>query len=531
MPADTHHRASNLKSLFENALGRYADRAAVRIDGTEVTYRDLDERANAVAHALVDRGVESEDRVGLMTGNRLEYLIADLAIVKAGAVKVPLNDMLTADEFEYMLADSRAETVVCGPSFIEMLHEIRSSLDNLEHPIAIRNRAARDLPDGFEAFEALDGRTAAPPDGTPAPRDVGGHYYTGGTTGKPKGAIHTQEGLAMAMYAHSIELGITGDDTMLLMTPLPHSAGAFLWAGLLTGATAVIHDGFEPSQALEGIDTHDVTWTFMVPTMIYRLLDHPELDAYKTDSLETLAYGAAPMTPARLEEGLETFGAIFLQFYGQTEVPNVITTLGKAEHQIAIDANHEGRLSSAGQPTLMAAVDIVDIETREPVSPGEEGEIAVTAPYAMREYFERPEKTAETIEDGWVLTGDVGMLDEDGYVYLLDRESDVIITGGMNVYSTKVEEVVAQHPGVAEVAVIGVPDDKWGEAVHAVVVPAEDGTLTEDELVAFAEERLADYKQPKSIEFVAEIPKTPYGKHDKVALRDRHWEDQGRNIA
>jgi fatty-acyl-CoA synthase len=520
--------ARSVKALFDTSLRRYADRIAVSVDGTDVTYGELDERANAVAKGLVNRGVEPEDRVGILTSNCLEYVLADLALVKAGAAKVPLNDMLTPDEFEYILDDAGVETVVCGPAFVDTVDDLRSSLDALETVIAIDSD--RPLPDGFEPFADLDGFADTPPEVSPAPDAVAGHYYTGGTTGKPKGVIHTQEGLAMAMYSHIIEIGISGDDTMLLMTPLPHSAGAFLWAGLLTGAHAIVHDGFEPTRALENIETHDVTWTFMVPTMIYRLLDHEELQSTETDSLSTLAYGAAPMTPARLREGLDVFGPIFLQFYGQTEVPNVITTLGKAEHRLAIENGDEHRLSSAGQPCLMSDVRIADPETGDPVEPGNEGEILATAPYAMTEYFERPEKTAETLVDGWVRTGDIGRIDEDGYVYLLDRASNMIITGGMNVYSTEVEEVLDEHPEIQQVAVIGTPDDEWGELVTAIVVPHDDADVTDADIMTFADDRLADYKRPKRVEFIDDIPKTPYGKMDKKALRDPYWQDAERDI-
>lgn len=523
-----NRHARTLKPLFETSLQKYADRTAVRLGEEVLTYRDLDERANAVAHGLVERGVKPQNRVALLMSNSLEYVVADLAIIKAGAAKLPLNDMLTPDEFEYMLADSRAGTVICGPDFVDTLADLDESLEHLGTRIGVRDGAS--LPDGFEAWDAIDGEETTPPDVVPEPGYISGHFYTGGTTGKPKGVLHTQDSMVMNQFAHIAELGVTGDETMLLMTPLPHSAGVFLWAGLLTGATAVIHPGFDPDVALDAIETHDVTWTFMVPTMIYRVLDHPELDDRDVTSLESLIYGAAPMTAARLREGLDELGAVFQQFYGQTEVPNLITTLGKTEHRQAVEQKHEEWLSSAGQPCLMADVKIVDPETGEDLPIGEEGEILATAPYVMEEYFQRPDATAETVTDSWVLTGDVGRIDERGYVYLLDRKSDMIITGGMNVYSTNVEAVLDEHPEVKEVAVIGVPDDDWGEAVMAVVVPHDEDAVTAADIQAFADERLADYKRPKQVEFVEEIPKTPYGKMDKNALREPYWEEQERAI-
>jgi fatty-acyl-CoA synthase len=508
------------------SLDRFADRVAVSVDGREYTYRELDERSNAVANALVARGVEPGDRVALMMSNCLGYVVADLALLKAGAVKLPLNDMLTENEFEYMLRDSGAGTVIAGPEFTETLASLVDAVDTVERGFVIDSDSDR-----FESLADLEaeGDSTTAPDVTVRPEDPSGHFYTGGTTGDPKGVVHSHDNFLQNMYAHITELDLTGSDTLLLMTPLPHSAGAFLWAALLVGAKSVIRPGFDPGQALADIEEHDVTWTFLVPTMIYTVLDHPDLESTNTSSLETLVYGAAPMTPARLREGLEEFGTVFTQFYGQTEVPNVITVLGKEEHRIAIEDDEEQRLGSAGQPALMADVKIVDTETGERQPPGSEGEIMATAPYVMDEYWELPEKTAETVEDGWVHTGDVGKRDEDGYVYLLDRKSNMIISGGMNVYSTDVEDVLVTHEGVSQVAVIGVPDEKWGEAVTAIVVP-DDDSVTAEAIHAFADEELADYKRPKHVEFRDELPQTPYGKIDKKALREPFWEDSDRDI-
>lgn len=534
MPLVPHNQSSayTLKGCFETSLARNSERTALHFKetGHTLTYAALDEQSNAVAHALIDRGVTPGDRVAMMMSNCVEYVVADLAIIKAGAVKVPLNDMLTPEEFEYMLSDSGAATVIAGPEFTDTLNDLQASLPELKHCIGIERGQV--IPEEFTQFTTLiaNGESETTPAVDIAPSDPVAHYYTGGTTGKPKGVVHSHRNMSMNTYAHSIELGITGDDRLLLMTPLPHSAGLFLWGGLLTGATMVVHDGFAPEDALRTIETRSITWTFMVPTMIYRLLDHPDLDSFDTSTLETLAYGAAPMTATRIKEGLNAFGSIFLQFYGQTEIPNLITTFGKQEHKQAVKSGATKRLESAGQSSLMADVKIIDYDSGDEVPPGDVGEILATAPYAMDEYFEQPEKTTETLDDGWVRTGDIGRIDENGYLYLLDRDSDVIITGGMNVYSTEVEEVLDRHSDIKEVAVIGIPDPDWGEAIHAVIIP-HTARLTDADIMAFADEHLADYKKPKSVEFVDKIPTTPYGKQDKVALRDRHWEDEIRDIA
>lgn len=523
--SDATGSPTTLTDALNQSLDRFADQVAVTVEDSEYTYGELDERSNAVANALVDRGVEPGDRVALMMSNCLGYVIADLALLKAGAVKLPLNDMLTENEFEYMLSDSGTETVIAGPKFTDTLASLDASVDTLNRGVVIDSESEQ-----FDTLADLEseGDSTEPPSVSISPESPVGHFYTGGTTGDPKGVIHSHDNFLQNMYAHITELDLTGDDTLLLMTPLPHSAGLFLWAAMLLGAKSVIRPGFDPEQALRDIEEHEVTWSFLVPTMIYTLLDDPALAETDTSSLETVIYGAAPMTPARLREGLAEFGPVFTQFYGQTEVPNLITVLGKKEHRIAVEEGQEQRLGSAGQPTLMADVKIVDTETGERQPTGREGEILASAPFVMDEYWNLPEKTAETIEDGWVHTGDIGKRDEDGYVYLLDRKSNMIISGGMNIYSTDVEDVLATHPDVAQVAVIGVPDEKWGEAVTAIIVP--DGEVTAADIHDFADDELGDYKRPKHVEFRDELPKTPYGKIDKKALREPYWDDSDRSI-
>lgn len=317
---------------------------------------------------------------------------------------------------------------------------------------------------------------------------------------------------------------------MLLMTPLPHSAGYALQAGMLRGAHVTVTQGFDPGQFLELVEQRGITWSWMVPTMIYRVLDHERLDDADTSSLATLVYGAAPITRDRLEEGLDAFGEVFLQLYGQSEVTNVGTTLPKRDHA---DGMGE-KLESCGQPATLVDVRIADHDDKADTTPlptGDVGDILLQAPYGMVGYHDRSEKTNRTVVDGWIRTGDIDRKDEDGYVYILDRDGDVVVTGGMNVYSTTVKDALGEHPSVGAVAVIGVPYDDWGEAVHAVVVPGEGATLTEADVSSFAADRLAGYKRPKSVEFRDELPTTPYGKVDKRSLREPYWEDHSRDVA
>ncbi|WP_458187959.1 AMP-binding protein [Haladaptatus sp. NG-WS-4] len=529
-----------LPALFGRALRKYADRAAVvgPAEGRSgrasrlLSYADLDARSSALANALVDMGVEPEDRVAVLLANRTEYPVVDLAIVKAGAARLPLNPMLSQAEVHHVLADSGAGTVVCDAEHAETVAAVVDS-SSVSPEVILVGDSDRDVPMPSTGFRRYDRLVAEGDDAAPvvnvSPDAVAGHFYTGGTTGKPKGVLYSQGGLALNLYAHLAELGFDGDDTGLVVTPLSHSGGTFLWANLLAGGTTVVQREFDVERTLDAIENRGVTWTFMVPTMVYRLLDHGVGD-HDLSSLDRIVYGAAPMRPDRLREGLDALGPVFVQFYGQTEVPNLITTMGRHEHVVAAEDGHTERLQSAGQPCLLTDVRIVDPDTDETLPRGEPGEVTVSAPYAFEGYHKREDETARTLRDGWVHTGDIGRIDEHGYLYLLDRKQDVIISGGMNVYSQEVEDVLGEHPLVQDVIVFGVPDDEWGEAVYAVVVPIDTGAVTERELVEHVGDHLAAYKKPKIVEFATDLPTTAVGKLDKNAARRRFWANDDRNV-
>jgi fatty-acyl-CoA synthase/long-chain acyl-CoA synthetase len=336
--------------------------------------------------------------------------------------------------------------------------------------------------------------------------------YTGGTTGRPKGILHSAGSLGTNLLAHVLSGQIRYGEKMLLCTPLPHSAGFFLQAGLLQGATFHLAARFDPAEFLRHVEEHAISWTFMVPTMIYRLLDALRDHEWDTRSLETIVYGAAPISRARIEEALRRFGPVFLQLFGQSECPNFATTLSKEDH---LDPD---LLASCGQPCPGVEVRIGDGEGRA-LPTGEIGEVLLRAPYTLREYHAAPELTAQAFVADWLRTGDVGYQTETGHVFLVDRKKDMIITGGMNVYSSEVEQILHEHPRVDAAAVVGVPDPDWGEAVHAFLV--SDQGLRDAELIEFCRSRLAKYKVPKALTRIEELPTTPYGKIDKKALRAR----------
>lgn len=504
-----------LKTLYDGALTKFSDRIAVQAQGKSVTYATLRTNSYRIANSLIRQGVRPNVRVGLLMSNQVEYVMADQGVIQAGAAKVPLNDMLGEKEITYILGDSGAKVLIVGPNFFEVIARNRHQLPELETIVGIAAR--NECPQDFVPWEdfVANGEESRP-DVDVGPSDLALILYTGGTTGLPKGVMHTQRNISLNMLSHVIELNLQDDECLLLSSPLPHSAGFLLLAGLLKGASHYVERKFDPEMVVRRIVQDRVTITFMVPTMIYRVLDWVGAQSFDFGSLRSIVYGAAPITVDRLRQGLEVFGSVFTQLYGQSEAPNYITRLRREDHRV--DGKHSDRLLSCGQPVAMARVRIVD-DRGESVPIGETGEIIAQTPYNMLGYHGLNEKTAETLVDGWLHTGDLGRQDEDGYVYLLDRKKDMIISGGMNVYTTEVENAVQSCQGVSAVAVVGLPDADWGEAVSAFVVPEKGVRLGEEDVVNHCRGLLSKYKVPKRIHFVDALPATAYGKVDKKALR------------
>lgn len=504
-----------LNRLFRNILQRYRARTALVYDGRAITYGELAQGACRVAQALRRCGAGPDAPVALMASNCPEYVIADLGVILAGAVKVPLNDMLAPSDIAYILADSRARIAIAGENFFKAVTAARDGSPDLETVVGLA--PAGDCPEGFIDWASFQGgETEADPEVAVTPDHMAMIGYTGGTTGRSKGVIHTQRTLTLDLLAHFTEFSMRGSDRLLLTSPLPHSAGFILLAGLLAGATHLIEPRFDAQMVLERMARDRVSFLFMVPTMIYRVLDAAARGGGDFSSLRTILYGAAPITVDRLKQGLDAFGPVFEQLYGQMEAPDVLTRLSKSDHDTSPGVAH--RLGSCGQAALMAEVRITDDDGRV-LAPGEPGEIRARAPFVMTGYLRRPEETARALRDGWLCTGDVGAMDEDGFIYLLDRKKDMIISGGMNVYTTEVENVVQACPGVDQVAVLGLADADWGEAVTAVVIADRAQGCDEQSVLAYCRGRLASYKRPKSVRFVDALPLTPYGKLDKKALR------------
>lgn len=503
---------------YRHSFAIHAERTAIRLGGTELSYADIDAWSAAVAAQFAEAGLRAGDAIALYLRNCAEFIVADVAVARLGAVKIPINFMLPLDTVEYILKHAGAKALVAGADLPTGGVAVPSLVFESDASSGATPRS------GAEALAGLGMAAAAPDGGCEDPSAPAAIYFTGGTTGRPKGVLHTQRSTVALHYAQMLEAEITDTDRLLLMTPLAHAAGLFAQTALIRGATVVLSDRFDADATLDLFAAERITWTFLVPTMIYRLLDSiSRRDGYRS-SLRTIVYGAAPIAPGRLTEALDRFGPIFVQLYGQTESPNWGTRLTKSDH----DPARAHLLTSCGRASIMADVKVVDENGRE-LTAGAIGEICLRTPYLLREYIGDPEATRAKFLDGWIRTGDIGVLDTHGYVYLKDRKTDMVITGGMNVYCREVEDVISGHPGVRAVAVVGIPHPDWGESVHACVVRA-DGELTGDALLAWSRDKLAAYARPKSVEFVDRLPETPFGKIDKKQLRAGYWQGHDRGI-
>jgi long-chain acyl-CoA synthetase len=500
----------NLGRFLTAAAARHPDRTAITFEARRLSYGEMNQRVDALAHGLTRLGLDSGDRVVLWLRNGPEYIETFFACWKRGLVAVPVNARLTPADVAFHAEDSQAAAMVHSAEFAEGATAV---------PVAHRIGAGR-VGAGHLAYEDLVAENLGSPDQV---RDVPDDapawlFYTSGTTGRPKGAVLTHANLSFVTVSWCADLHcLQPEDVVLHCAPLSHGAGFHALVAVARGAENVVHARFDPTAVFDAIARHRVNAVWLVPTQIRMLLDDGGLRGADLSSLRRIIYGGSPMYLDDLKEALERVGPVFCQLYGQGESPMTITWLRPEEHR-AQRADQEV-LTSAGTVRTGMEVRIADQEDRE-VPVGEVGEIQVRGPAVMAGYWGRADASAEALKGGWLHTGDLGRRDERGFVYLLDRLKDLIITGGTNVYAREVEDVLLECPGVHEAAVFGVPHPLWGEAVTAVVVGASD--LSGADVVAFCRERLADYKRPKQIHLADEIPKNAYGKVLKRQLREAY---------
>jgi len=506
-----------LSDVLRRAGHKFPSRRAIVTADRTVTYAELRDDANRVGNALREVAARG-DRIAILAENIPEYVVCYYGVPAAGMALTFLNYRLHPREWVWILNNAGASGLIVQAKFYDTLEPHLADLESVERfwivPDEAGTRGGRPTFDDLLAAGAVE----EPPRDV-HPDDTAWLIYTSGTTGFPKGAMLTHTSILEAVKATMVEAEPVDDDRSLLAFPLCHVAGYGVPAMNLRGGTIVVPTAFEPESWMAMVDEHQITSTALAPTMLQMILQHPRIDDYSLRSLRSIGYGAAAMPVEVLRRAIERFGPIVASGFGMTELSGNVLTFKKDAHVRAVNGE-EHLLASCGVPMALADVMVVDDDFVE-CPPGQIGEIVVRGDQVLKGYFGNPEATAAAFCGEWFKTGDMARRDEEGFFYIVDRKKDMIITGGENVYSREVEEALYLHPGVAEAAVIGLPDETWGENVTAVIVPRAGATITEAEIIETVRDRLAGYKKPKAVHFIDEMPKTVSGKILKRDLRER----------
>lgn len=501
----------------------HSDKVVLVHDTIRLTARQIDQRVERLASALLHLGLQPGDRVAVMMRNNHRYIELPFVAGRAGLILVPVNALLMEQEVQRILNDCGARAVITMELQLDMIEAIQSQLPHLAIRIGIEAQRQ-----GWLDYDALleNDLPPAPPalQNENAPALL---IYTSGTTGEPKGVMITHRSLLSNCTNFILETPIPSDAVYLAVSPFHHVSLLAHLSWFVRGCRVVVAP-FHADTVAQLIEIEKVTDTLLVPTPIRALLDALDRHPRDLSSLRTLVYMGAPMPEVLLRRGLARLGPVFIQMYGSTESSTPCTVLRQSDHQLDGPPEAQRRLISCGRETTRVEVRVID-PAGNPVAPGEVGEIIVRADTVTPGYWDKPEVTAETIREGWLYTGDLARIDRAGYIYIVDRRKDMIISGGVNIYPREVEEVLYTHPAVQEVAVIGIPDEKWGEAVHAVIVTKPDLLASEGEFDTFCVEKLG-FKRPKSYAFWPELPKNAAGKLDKRSIRTRYWVGRERQV-
>lgn len=517
----SHQRRATYSQTLVEALNGFPDHMALVDETGQLTYRELSQRISRTTQALLDLGLRPGDGLAQLSPNSMDAAITQLSAYALGLRYTPLHPLGALEDHAYILDDAAVKAFVFDPRHFEAVAmELTRRCPGL--PIVLSHGPASfstDLNSTASRFEPTSLSAHGGPD------DIVNILYTGGTSGRPKGVTLSSWSMVMNVLLTLAGWEWPDEIRFLCSTPITHATGCMLIPILSRGGTLVLQQGFNVDTFLDAVERHAVTTTFLVPTMIYALTARQKTRRADTSSLRSVFYGAAPITTAGLEAALETFGPIFMQIYSQSEAPCCATVLRKREHIPSI----KSRLSSCGRPIPGINVAILD-DNDEVAAAGQIGEVCFQGPSIMEGYWNKPDETAQALANGWLRTGDLAYRDPDGFMYIVDRRKEMIVSGGFNVYPREVEDALSWHPAVHAVAVIGVPDEKWGEAVKAVVVRRAGCDATEQELIAFARDKKGPVAAPKSIDFVDELPLTSLGKPDKKILRAKFWDIRARQV-
>lgn len=505
------HSGISYSALIVEALTRHRDRTAFIQGDSRVSYAEAADTTSRIRKVLEDKGSAKGSCVGALSVNSPEVWMVQAAIGLTGAMYTGLHPLGSVDDHIELCRDAEVDILIVHPKFAEVGAQIVAQATNVKHLLTL---GPADVGEDLLALCAQVGPETLSR-GDAEEEDIAWLQYTGGTTGRPKAAMISHRAMVQAVYSLTSSWRLPLDPRTLIATPITHAGVLPVLPTLLRGGTVVLQAGFDAEQWLAAVQTHRINYVFTIPTVLYALLDHGGLDRFDLSSLETVVYGASPMSPSRIDEAQKAFGPNLLQGYGQTECVGMATVLWPSEH------DPENR-TSCGRAVAGAIVDVLD-EDGHAVPNGTVGELCVRSRNVMSGYWKRPAETAEVLRNGWLRTGDMAYRSDAGFFHIVDRKKDMVISGGFNVYPREIEDVLADDPSVSMAAVIGVPDPKWGEAVKAFVVPRPGATPDPDALMASVKQRKGPHYAPKSIEVVDQLPLTKVGKIDKKALRATYW--------
>jgi fatty-acyl-CoA synthase len=508
--------------LIVEALERFADREAFVLGDQRVTYAQAADAISRIVRLLAERGIGPGRAVAALSPNMPEVWLVQAAAYLLGTTYTGLHPLGSVGDHAYVCQDAGIAALVVHPKFAETGAALAERCPGIGHVLTLGPaEVGADLL--ALASETPGGRLGR---GPAREEDAAWLQYTGGTTGTPKGVMVPHRALVAQTYTLTCSWGLPETPRFLLTSPITHAGSLPILPTLCRGGTVVLQQAFDPHAWLDAVSRERINYAFVVPTMLYAMLDHASPRQHDLSSLETILYGAAPMAPARIAEALEEFGPVLMQGYGQTESLGMCTSLRKDEHDPGL---RSGLLSSCGRAVAGVRVEVLG-EDGAVLAPGEVGEVGLRSRVVMSGYRNRAEETAAALDGGWLHTGDLAVRDEEGFFYLVDRKKDVIVSGAFNVYPREVEDVISACAGVSAVAVIGVPDDRWGEAVTAFVAARPGEHVDTDEIRKKVRESKGAHQTPKAIHVVAELPKTAAGKIDKKALRRPYWGEGTRQI-
>ncbi|MGB2695766.1 MAG: long-chain-fatty-acid--CoA ligase [Dehalococcoidia bacterium] len=493
-----------------------------------VTYSEAQAEVNRLANAFVASGLQLGDRIAILSKNSVEYAITYYAASKAGVVPVPLNYRLAPGEWSYIINDAGAKLLIAADEYVNAIDPVRTELTSVERFVAVNVAGL----EGWEEYHRwIKGQPAQAPAVEVMDEDDVYQMYTSGTTGHPKGAVVTHKALSAQLTQVTMLINAVPGERGLIVVPMYHAAGALstfvtnYWGGCL-----YIQSDFNPAEVIRALDEERVVTTTLVPAMIQAcLVMVPDAAKRQYKDLRQVTYGASPIAEETLRRAMDVFKCDFAQAYGMTETTAVLTYLFPDDHRRAIKERAD-LLLSAGRPVVGTQLRIVGDDDAL-VENGTIGEIIARGPQLMRGYWNLPDESAQALKGGWMHTGDAGIMDDDGYIYIQDRVKDMIVSGGENVYPRVVEEVLFQHPAVADAAVIGVPDQQWGETVKAIIVLREGQTATGEEIIEFCRGKLGGFERPRSVDFIPALPRNPSGKVLKKDLREPYWVGHGRRVS